>query len=112
MTLPDFLTQDEDGEIRLTGHRIGLYTVARYAQEGYSAEQISAEFPSLPPTLVDQVLRFTHENQAEVEVYVTAYRAELERQEAAHISSAAELEVRRFLDSQMGPETIPAAKRR
>ncbi len=112
MTLPDFLTQDEDGEIRLTGHRIGLYTVVRYAQAGYSAEQIRAELPSLEPVLVDQVLHFTRENQAEVEAYVTAYRAELERQEAAHIHSPAELEVRRFLDSQMGPEAIPPAKNR
>lgn len=29
MNLPDFLTQHADGDIRLTGHRIGLYSVVR-----------------------------------------------------------------------------------
>ena len=27
MTLPDFLTRDRYGEIRLKGHRIGLYHI-------------------------------------------------------------------------------------
>ena len=38
MTLPDFLTQDPDGEIHMTGHRIGLYTVMRHYKEGCSAD--------------------------------------------------------------------------
>jgi uncharacterized protein (DUF433 family) len=96
MILPDFLTQDEDGEIRLTGHRIGLYTIVRCAQEGYLADRISEEFPSLDLTLVQNVLRFVEENQAEVDAYVANYRAELERQEAEHVPNQAELEVRRM----------------
>jgi len=80
MILPDFLTRDADGEIRLTGHRIGLYSVVRSYQEGHSAEQIHAEFPSLSRAHVYKVLAFYLEKQPEVDAYVTAYREELERQ--------------------------------
>lgn|SRR5262245_2039356 len=79
MNLPEFLTRDPDGEIRLTGHRIGLYTVARLRQEGRSAQHIAEELPSVPRALLDQVLAFIAANQAEVDSYVTAYRADLER---------------------------------
>jgi uncharacterized protein (DUF433 family) len=107
--LPNFLTQDDDAEIRLTGHRIGLYTILRCAQEGYSAERISEEFPSLELALVQDVLRFAGQNKAEVDAYVANYRAELERQETAHVPTQTELEVRRFLENQQHAEgTHPA----
>jgi uncharacterized protein (DUF433 family) len=111
MILPDFLTQDDDGEIRLTGHRIGLYTIVRCVQEGYSAERICEEFPSLKLALVEKVLSFAEENKAEVSAYASTYRAELERQEAAHVPSQAELEVRRFLENQQNAEAAHRAER-
>jgi len=40
----------------MTGHRIGLYTVMRCYKEGYSAEQIAEEFPTLPLDLVQKVV--------------------------------------------------------
>lgn len=42
MELPDFLN-DTDGEIRLTGHRIGLMHVVDRYNEGYSVEGIVCE---------------------------------------------------------------------
>jgi uncharacterized protein (DUF433 family) len=81
MILPDFLTHDADDEIRLTGHRIGLYTVVRLYREGKTAEEIAEELPSLSLALVYKTLAFYLENRAEVDAYVDAYRAELERQE-------------------------------
>jgi uncharacterized protein (DUF433 family) len=111
MILPGFLTQDDDEEVCLTGHRIGLYTIVRCAQEGYSAEKISEELPSLDLALVRDVLRFAEENKAEVDAYVADYRAELERQEAAHVPRQAELEVRRFLENQQQAEgTSPLSR--
>ncbi|MBI1916396.1 MAG: DUF433 domain-containing protein [Planctomycetes bacterium] len=80
MILPDFLTQDADGEVRLMGHRVGLYSVVRSYQEGHSAEQIHAEFPSLSLAHVYKVLAFYLENRPEVDAYATAYREELEQQ--------------------------------
>jgi uncharacterized protein (DUF433 family) len=82
MTLPDFLTRDPDGEVRLTGHRIGLYTVVRCYQQGFPAERIADEFPSLPLALVYKVLAFYLANRADVDPYVAAYGAQLDRQAA------------------------------
>src|SRR5262249_55278819 len=83
MILPAFLIDHPDGEIRLTGHRIGLYTMVREYQEGHSVEQIAEEYPSLPLELVRQVIAFYLANRSEVDAYVEACRAELARQAAA-----------------------------
>jgi uncharacterized protein (DUF433 family) len=83
MQLPEFLSRDPDGEVRLTGHRIGLYTLIRELREGKSAEEIAAEYPALPPALVREVVAFCAANRAEVEAYADAYRADLEQQAAA-----------------------------
>jgi hypothetical protein len=44
--LPAFLTQLQDGDIRLTGHRIGLYHLVRHYNEGESAEMLAAPYPT------------------------------------------------------------------
>ena len=80
--LPDFLTRDPDGEVRLTGHRIGLYSVVDRYRQGHSAEQIRAEFPALTLSHLYKVLGFYLDNQSEVDAYVDAYRAEIDRQAA------------------------------
>jgi uncharacterized protein (DUF433 family) len=103
MTLPDYLTRDPDGEIRLAGHRIGLYTVVRCYREGRGAEQIAEEFPSLPLSLVYKVLAFYLDNQAEVDVYADAYAAELARQEAEHVPGPGEIKMRELL-ARVGQE--------
>ena len=82
MQLPDFL-READGEIRLTGSRISLYHVVDRYTEGYTAEMLREEFPTLAPDLIQKVIAFYHDNKAEVDAYVAEYRAELERQEAA-----------------------------
>ena len=99
MHLPPFLTQDADGEIHLTGHRIGLYTVVREHQEGRSAEQIAGEYPTLPLALVYKVLAFYLETQPEVNAYVEAYQAELERLEAVAPGPGV-LKVRRLMEGR------------
>jgi uncharacterized protein (DUF433 family) len=97
MILPDFLTRDDFDEIRLTGHRIGLYTVVRRYREGRSAEQIAEEHPSLPLSLVYKVLAFYLDNRAEVDAYVDAYAADLARQEAEHVPGPGAIKIRQLL---------------
>jgi uncharacterized protein (DUF433 family) len=79
MTLPDFLTQGPSGEIRLTGHRIGLFHVVHYYNEGYSPEMLLGQYPSLSLALIHKVIAYYLENRAEVDAYVAAYRDELSR---------------------------------
>ena len=80
MNLPEFLTQ-ADGEVRMTGHRVGLYHVVSLYDDGYSVEKIAAHFPTLPLALIHKVIAFYLENEAEVSAYVAAYQGELDRQE-------------------------------
>ena len=78
MNLPEFLVDHPDGEIRLTGHRIGLYDIASFHQDGYTPEMLHKQFPSLPLPLIRQVLDFYRENKEEVDVYVAECDAKIE----------------------------------
>jgi uncharacterized protein (DUF433 family) len=89
MNLPEFLTCGPLGEIRLTGHRIELYHVMKFYNEGHTAEMLHREIPTLPLGLVYKVLAFYFENKADVDHYVMEVENELDRQEAAHEASPA-----------------------
>ncbi len=100
MDLPSDL-QHADGEIRLTGHRIGLFHVVDRYQEGYSPEMIVEDLPTLSLALIHRVIAFYLENQSEVDAYVADRHAELDRQEAAQPSSGAALEIRKRLQARL-----------
>ncbi len=72
MQLPDFLFRPSPEEIRLTGHRIGLQHVVDFYNQGFSAEMLLEQFPSLPLALIHKVIAFYLENQAEVDAYVAS----------------------------------------
>ncbi len=95
MILPDFLIDHPDGEIRLIGRRISLYSVVRLYREGNGAKQIAEEL-DLGLALVYKVLAFYLENQAEVDAYVDACTAEMERQEAAYVPGPGILKLKRL----------------
>ena len=82
MELPDFLTRNRYGEIRLAGHRIGLLHLMDRYNEGLAPEAILREYPTLSPGLVDATIAFYLAHRAEVDAYVAATRAEIERQAA------------------------------
>jgi uncharacterized protein (DUF433 family) len=100
MNLPEFLTRNTYGEIRLTGHRIGLYSVIRVLKEGQTPEEIHETFPTLSVELIRRVLDFYYENQAEVDAYVADVATELARQEAAHPPGPGLLKIRRLLEER------------
>jgi uncharacterized protein (DUF433 family) len=95
MILPDFLIEHPDGEIRLIGRRISLYSVVRLYRDGNTAEQIAEEL-DLGLALVDKTLAFYLANQAEVDAYVDAITAELERQHAAYTPGPGILRLKRL----------------
>jgi uncharacterized protein (DUF433 family) len=85
MQLPEFLTQSPDGEIRVSGHRIGLYHLVERYNEGESAEMLACRYPSLPLALVHKVLAFYLENQPEIDAYVASCRSVMDgQQQEAH----------------------------
>jgi uncharacterized protein (DUF433 family) len=82
MRIPDFL-HEQDGEIRLSGHRISLFHLLSFYQEGYSAEMLREQFPTLSMALIHKVLGFYWENKAECDVHLGRAR---ERLDAARAS--------------------------
>lgn len=98
MILPPILTQEPDGEIHVTGHRVNLYSMVQAFRDGWSPERIVEECPTLSLDEVRQVLAFYRQNQAEADAYADAYRAELERQEAEWKPHAGVLKIRRWME--------------
>ena len=80
--LPDFLTRNRHGEIRLAGHRIGLLHVVERYKEGLTPESILREYPTLSPDLIERTIAFYLEHRPEVDAYVAETRAEIGRQAA------------------------------
>lgn len=83
MNLPDFLTRTEKGGIRIAGHRIGLEHVVEFYDQGYTAEMIQLQFPTVPLALIYKALAFYLDNRAEVDAHIAEIDAEVERQVAA-----------------------------
>lgn len=106
MTLPDFLTRDRHGEIRLKRHRVGLSHILFFHNRGESPEALVSRFPSLPPELVKEVIAFYETNRDEVNAYVAECQAEIDRQRATTPEglSLSELRKRR---KAMAPESAP-----
>jgi uncharacterized protein (DUF433 family) len=98
--LPDCLHWHPDGEIRVVGHRIGLYSVIDRHQSGHSIEEILEEFPSLSLDEIRSIIAFYQANQHEVGAYVQEYRDELRRQEEAYVPSPAVLRIRRLIEEK------------
>src|SRR5213083_1122759 len=97
MTLPEYFTQDADGHIHVTGHRIGLQDLVYYYKEGYSPEALLDVFPTLSLALIHKAIAFYLEHQADVDNYVAACEAERVRQRAAAPRGPDTAELRRRL---------------
>ncbi len=98
-TLPGFLTRDRYGEIRLTGHRIGLLHVVDLHNQGLSPVAIHDEYPTLPIDLIAQTIKFYLAHRAEVDDDLSATRAEINRQAAEPSGGPTAAELRRRLGS-------------
>src|SRR6056297_3432223 len=75
--LPDFL-HDRDGEIRLVGHRISLFELLGFYREGYPAEMLREQFPTLPMDLIHKTLGFYWEHRAELDAELERIRGRLD----------------------------------
>ena len=100
MTLPDFLTEHPGREIRLTGHRIGIFHVVKYYNEGYSPEMLVEQFPTLELALIHKVIAYYLENRTLVDAYVADYDGELQEQRSVAPQGPGLTELRRRLASQ------------
>jgi uncharacterized protein (DUF433 family) len=94
--LPPFLHWHPDGEVRLVGHRIGLYHFVFCYNQGYTAEMMLGQFPTLNLALIHKVIAFYLEHEKEVDEYIAQYQADLDQLRAVgpHAPSVVELRKR------------------
>ena len=104
MVLPDFLHNDADGEVRLTGHRIRLIDVAARYDEGHSPETILLDhYPTLNLALIHKTVAFYLETEAEVRRMIEANAAAVQQLAGAPRRPTPTLdELRRRMQSRRG----------
>src|SRR5215212_7330475 len=100
MTLPEFLLKDNLGFISIRGSRIGLNHIVRLYRDGYSVEQIAQEFDTLPLSTIYKVIAFYLDNHTEVDAYMAANDAELERQAAQAPKTPTLADLRKRLEAK------------
>jgi uncharacterized protein (DUF433 family) len=80
MRLEDYFEFLDPDVIRVKGHRIELEQIVELYHEGYSAEQIQLELPTLSLEEVYAALTYYLHNRAEVDAYVARQAAVVERE--------------------------------
>jgi uncharacterized protein (DUF433 family) len=100
MELPSFLSRGTTGEIRVTGHRIDLYLLVEKYNEGYTAEMLHREYPTVPLTLIQEVIDFYLNSRAEVDEYVAALVSKIEKLRTDHQPGPGMLRIRKILEER------------
>lgn len=101
MNLPDFLRQDQYGEIFLAGHRVCLHHIINRYVEGASPELIAFEFPTVSLALIHKVIAYYLENREDVDHYLHDVNSEIERQASAGPHGPSFEELRRRMASRI-----------
>jgi uncharacterized protein (DUF433 family) len=84
------LTENEHGDIRVTGTRIGLEHVVEDYNDGASAEEITLRYNTLKLADVYAVIGYYLQNKAEVDTYIeNQYRRADEIRERLGLDEAA-----------------------
>ena len=106
VNLPGFLQQDTDGFIHVTGHRIGLQHLVHYYNEGFSAEMLACEYPSLSLAEIHKVLAFYLENRMDVDSYIAGCQDEIDGQRRSATVGPALAELRQRLQATRRTEGV------
>ena|ERR1043166_5744609 len=99
MNLPDFLTQDDAGSIRLSGHRIDLAHLLGLYIDGYSPEMLWSEYPQLTLALIHKTIGYYLDNQQMADGYLARFRDENAHRRAHAVPGPDLKELRNRLDS-------------
>ena len=70
MNLEDYFDFFSNDDIRIKGHRIGIENVLKYYSQGYSAEEILTELPTLNLEKIYATLTYYHQNKQEIDNYL------------------------------------------
>lgn len=87
----DFLQADD---IRIKGHRIGIDDVLYYYLEGYTPEEIAAQFPTLNTEQIYATITYYLHNRTEITEYLTRLERRREQRYQESLASPSSLAVR------------------
>ena len=105
MTLPDFLEQDAEGWMHFSGHRVGLESVVFLYNQGYSAEMLWSEYPTLPLATIHRAIAFYLEQRSDVDKYIATCDREVAQHRAAAPSTPTLAELRSRVEAARGVES-------
>lgn len=106
--LPPWLHWHPDGEIRFSGHRLGLFHFIYYYNQGYTPEMLLCQFPTLELSSIHKTIGFYLDNRPEVDSYVGQYEAEIEHLRAIGRHAPDVIEMRKRLEARQRAETLNA----
>ena len=94
--LPEFVAADADGWVHFQGCRVGLSSVVRAYQDGYSPEMLASEYPALSLATIHKAIAFYLEHRAAIDRYLEECSAvlTLQREAASHTPTLGELRQR------------------
>lgn len=70
MNLEDYFHFLSNDDIRVKGHRIGIEDILKYYSQGYSAEEIIRELPTLNLEKIYATLTYYHQNKQKIDNYL------------------------------------------
>jgi len=94
--LPEFVVAGTDGWVHFPGCRVGLSSVVRAYQDGYSPEMLASEYPALSLVTIHKAIAFYLEHRAAIDRYLEECSSllTLQREAASHAPSLGELRQR------------------
>ena len=95
--LPDFL-HEQDGEIRIVGHRISLFDVLWEYNQGRTVEELTLRFPTLKRSTLHKLIAFYLDSQPEVDAYLNDYSGALDEKRARSQPAPSVAELQRRLE--------------
>jgi uncharacterized protein (DUF433 family) len=95
---------------RPAGHRIGLYHFVYYYNQGFTAEMILCQFPTLELATIHKVIAFYLDHRDEVDRYVADYQAELDQLRAAATHAPSVSELRKLLETRQTATALDAGR--
>ena len=105
--LPNVL-HESGGEYRVIGSRITLYHIISAYRNGIAPHAMVFHYPTLSLFEIEKVIEFYHANRAEVNDFMTAYQAALDRLEAALPTGPSRAELLARFEARKKEQSTPA----
>ncbi|MGK7958676.1 MAG: DUF433 domain-containing protein [Crocosphaera sp.] len=108
MQLEDYFVFISEDDIRIKGHRIGIDNVLFYFLEGYTPEEIQANYSDLSLEKIYATITYYLQNQKEIEAYLLRIKQwkEFHYQESLKMPSPQRQKMQRIKQQRQNSLTV------